>query len=469
MSASRFHLDTAVPALAAFQRVYAADEYSFLCESLGEAGRNRYSFFGGRPRLIHRTTPHGITVEDPATGVVSTDPDDLIESLRRVLAAIEPIADLPPFSSGLVGYFGYDIVRRFERLRSPPPDPLGLPDSVLMVPGEIVIVDHRLGTTDIVVEASPTSATRLAQIWNQIAHASASEDQVHSVAGSIRLEARTSRLDFEAGVRRILEHIRAGDVFQGVLSQRFEAAKDGDPLDLYRALRVTNPAPYMYFLKLGSGHAVLGSSPEILVSLEEGRALTRPLAGTRPRGISEVEDHRNAAELLADEKERAEHVMLVDLARNDLGRVCEYGSVAVTRQFEIERHARVMHIVSEVTGVLREEHDALDLLRATFPAGTVSGTPKIRAMEIIDSLEPVRRGLYGGAIGYIDPAGRMDLCLAIRTLVVNKGRVLLQAGAGIVADSDPSREYEETLHKAEALVRALEACAGTRGSGERDR
>ena len=214
----------------------------------------------------------------------------------------------------------------------------------------------------------------------------------------------------------------------------------------------------MYFLKLGPDHAVLGSSPEVLVSLEGTRALTRPLAGTRPRGGSPERDAAHAEELLADPKERAEHVMLVDLARNDLGRVCEYGSVRVTRQFEIERHARVMHIVSEVEGRLRAEHDALDLLRATFPAGTVTGAPKIRAMEIIDALEPVRRGLYGGAIGYIDPAGRMDLCLAIRTLVVHRGRVLLQAGAGVVADSDPAREYEETRHKASALVRALERC-----------
>lgn len=218
----------------------------------------------------------------------------------------------------------------------------------------------------------------------------------------------------------------------------------------------------MYFLKLGSDHAVLGSSPEILVSLEGRKALTRPLAGTKPRGPTPEIDVQNATDLLADEKERAEHVMLVDLARNDLGRVCEYGSVKVTRQFEIERHARVMHIVSEVEGRLRPEHDALDLFRATFPAGTVSGAPKIRAMEIIDSLEPVRRGLYGGAIGYIDPAGRMDLCLAIRTMVVHKGRVLLQSGAGVVAESDPEREYEETRHKASALVNALEGCVAAR-------
>jgi anthranilate synthase component 1 len=275
----------------------------------------------------------------------------------------------------------------------------------------------------------------------------------------VSLESRTSRSGFEAGVQTLLEHIRAGDIFQGVLSQRFETCFEGNPLDLYRALRVTNPAPYMYFLRLGADHAVLGSSPEILVSLEGRRALTRPLAGTRPRGASGEEDQANARDLLADEKERAEHVMLIDLARNDLGRVCEYGSVKVTRQFEIERHARVMHIVSEVEGLLRDGFDALDLLRATFPAGTVTGAPKIRAMQILDALEPVRRGLYGGAIGYLDPSGRMDLCLAIRTLVVHRGRVLLQAGAGVVADSVPAREYEETHHKTKALLLALEDVA----------
>ena len=461
MSVARLRLQTAVPPLEAFSRLYAGDRYAFLCESLGEAGRNRFSFFGGRPAKVHRSWPCEITIEDVALGVTREDTRDLLDSIRALLAESEVVPGVPPFSSGVVGYLGYDVVRRFERLPSSPPDPEGLPDSVLLVPTEIVVVDHQAGTTDLVVHGAEGAASRLDELRGLL-------ERPHEVArpqcapqGGVGAALRplTLRQDFEQGVERILEHIRAGDIFQGVLSQRFEVEFAGDPLDLYRSLRQTNPAPYMYFLKLGPSHAVLGSSPEILVSLEEGRALTRPLAGTRPRGASEEEDARNAHDLLADEKERAEHVMLVDLARNDLGRVCEYGSVVVTRQFEIERHARVMHIVSEVRGVLREEHDALDLLRATFPAGTVSGAPKIRAMEIIDSLEPVRRGLYGGAIGCIDPAGRMDLCLAIRTLVVHHGRVLLQAGAGIVADSDPSREYEETLHKAAGLVLALEACS----------
>ena len=462
MSVAHLRLDIAAPALESFERLYAGDPYAFLCESLGEAGRNRYSFFGGRPSRIHRSTPLGISVEDTSTGALYNDSKDLLHSIRALLENAEPLPLVPPFSSGVVGYLGYDIARRFERLPSPPPDPEGLPDSVLLVPSEIVVVDHQSGTTDIVLHASADSAARLEVIQASLEGKGDGEDAStpsREPSHEVSLRSVTSRPDFEGAVERVLEHIRAGDIFQGVLSQRFEADFDRDPLDLYRALRETNPAPYMYFLRLGSDHAVLGSSPEILVSLEGRRAITRPLAGTRPRGDTPASDARNATDLLADEKERAEHVMLVDLARNDLGQVCDYGSVKVTRQFEIERHARVMHIVSEVEGRLRREHDALDLLRAAFPAGTVSGAPKIRAMEIIDSLEPVRRGLYGGAIGYIDPSGRMDLCLAIRTIVVHRGRVLLQAGAGVVADSDPGREYEETRHKASALVRALERCS----------
>ena len=465
MSVARLRLETAANALGAFRRLYASDRYAFLCESLGEAGRNRFSFFGGRPKRIHRSWPALITVENVETGETTADPRDLLDSIRALLAETEGVPDVPPFSSGVVGYLGYDAVRRFERLPSPPPDPEGLPDSVLLVPSEIVVIDHHKGTTDILVHG-PGGAARLSKIRAQLDGLPPLELEANGSGQGVELSPRTTRSDFEAGVEAILEHIRAGDIFQGVLSQRFEASCDADPLDLYRVLRETNPSPYMYFLKLGSDHAVLGSSPEVLVSLEGTRAMTRPLAGTRPRGATPERDKALATELLSDSKERAEHVMLVDLARNDLGRVCEYGSVRVTRQFEIERHARVMHIVSEVEGLLCPEHDALDLFRAAFPAGTVTGAPKIRAMEIIDSLEPVRRGLYGGAIGYIDPSSRMDLCLAIRTLVVHRGRVLLQAGAGVVADSDPRREYEETRHKASALVQALERCRSSAGERE---
>jgi anthranilate synthase component 1 len=459
VSVAHLRLQTAVPALPGFSRLYGGDPHAFLCESLGEAGRNRFSFFGGRPTHIHRSHPTRITIEDVKTGETRIDPLDLLDSIRSLLAGSKALPKVAPFSSGVVGYLGYDIVRRFERLPSSPPDPEGLPDSMLLVPSEIVVVDHHDGATDIVVHGpDPAAGARVAAIRAHLEECREPESLERAEGDEVLLRASMKRPDFEAGVESILEHIRAGDIFQGVLSQRFEAPYEGNPLDLYRALRETNPAPYMYFLKFGPVHAVLGSSPEVLVSLDGRRAMTRPLAGTRPRGASPEIDRRHAEDLLGDEKERAEHVMLLDLARNDLGRVCDYGSVEVTRQFEIERHAGVMHIVSEVEGRLREENDALDLLRATFPAGTVTGAPKVRAMEIIDSLEPVRRGLYGGAIGYIDPKGSMDLCLAIRTLVVHGGRVLLQAGAGVVADSDPAREYEETKQKAAALVQALEAC-----------
>jgi anthranilate synthase component 1 len=454
MSAFHLRIGTSASALEAFASLYGSDPYAFLCESLGEAGRNRFSFFGGRPTRIHRSRPSEITLEDVESGETWLDPRDLLDSIRALLGEIEPLPRVPPFSAGVVGYLGYDVVRRFERLQTAPPDPEGLPDSVLLLPSEIIIVDHQTGTTDIVVHGKG-GACRLAAIRCELEKPAADPPAAAGSDHDVPLRPRTPRPSFEAGVETILEHIRAGDIFQGVLSQRFEADFDSDPFDLYRVLRETNPSPYMYFLRLGPEHAVLGSSPEVLVSLEDGRALTRPLAGTRPRGASPAADAALARDLLADAKERAEHVMLVDLARNDLGRVCEYGSVCVPRQFEIERHARVMHIVSEVEGRLRAEHDALDLFRATFPAGTVTGAPKIRAMEIIDALEPVKRGLYGGAIGYVDPCGRMDLCLAIRTLVVHRGKVLLQAGAGVVADSDPAREYEETRQKASALVHAL--------------
>ena len=455
MSASRFLIDRAVPAYEAFRAIYGAEAHAFLYESLGEAGPSRYSFFGGRPSLIHRSHGAAITIEDTRSGEVLHDDRDLIGSLRAVLRGIEGLDDLMPFASGLVGYLGYDVVRGFERLPAAPPDPEGLPDSIMIAPREIVIVDRREGTTETIFHDG-ADPRRVEEVREQLLASRESGPFPSLASEDVDLRAHTTRPAFERGVLRILEHIRAGDIFQGVLSQRFEADFPGEPLDLYRALRRTNPAPYMYFLRFDAGHAVLGSSPEILVSLDGRRALTRPLAGTRPRGVDPKADAANGADLLADEKERAEHMMLVDLARNDLGRVCDFGSVRVTREMEVEKHARVMHIVSEVEGRLGDDRDALDLVRAAFPAGTVTGAPKIRAMEILDALEPVKRGLYGGAIGYIDPASRMDLCLAIRTIVYHEGRVLLQAGAGVVADSVPSREYEETRHKARGVVHALQ-------------
>ncbi|MEQ1843030.1 MAG: chorismate-binding protein, partial [Verrucomicrobiales bacterium] len=303
MSVARLRLERAVPALEAFHRLYAGDRYAFLCESLGEAGRNRFSFLGGRPTLVHRSFPSEITVEEVESGLVRVDSRDLLDSIRALLSETEAVREVAPFSSGLVGYLGYDVVRRFERLPSSPPDSEGLPDSVLLAPSEIVVVDHEAATTDIVVHGGQEGAARLAEIRSQLEGDRAEPDRVRPAPEPVAFRPRTRQSLFEAGVERILEHIRAGDIFQGVLSQRFEADFDGDPLDLYRALRETNPAPYMYFLRLGPDHAVLGSSPEVLVSLDGRHAITRPLAGTRPRGASPSEDARNASDLLSDEKE----------------------------------------------------------------------------------------------------------------------------------------------------------------------
>ncbi|MEO8499375.1 MAG: chorismate-binding protein, partial [Vicinamibacteria bacterium] len=336
MKPAHLRLEGVFSALDSFARLYADDPYAFLCESLGEAGRHRFSFLGGRPTRIHRSSPAGITVEDVRSGETQSDPRDLLDSIRALLAETPALPEVSPFSSGVVGYLGYDVVRRFERLSVPPVDPEGLPDSVLLIPSEIVVVDHETGVTDIVVHGGDAGA-RLGAIRERLERKAPSPPSADATDAKVTLRPRTTRAGFEAGVEVILEHIRAGDIFQGVLSQRFEVDFGGDPLDLYRVLRETNPSPYMYFLKLGPEHAVLGSSPEVLVSLEGTRAMTRPLAGTRPRGASAEADAAHASELLADAKECAEHVMLVDLARNDLGRVCEYGSVRVTRQSEIER------------------------------------------------------------------------------------------------------------------------------------
>lgn len=448
--------------LSAFDSLYGSEEFTFFCESLGEVARSRYTFFGGRPFRIHRSTAAAIETEDRRTGVrTRDDTSDFVGALRRFVARCRPSPGVSPFSSGAIGYLGYDVVRRFERLGTPPPDLEGLPESVLMDPGEVVVIDRKTGETAIILHEGTTE--RLREIETALAAAGTVADvrvaDGESPSGAGRLESIGSRERFEKGVHAIMEHIRAGDIFQAVLSRRVVATCSRSPLDLYRTLRMSNPAPYMYFLRLGADHFVLGSSPEALVTLEDGVATSRPLAGTRKRSKKvngrDAEDDRIARELLSDEKERAEHVMLLDLARNDIGRVCDYGSVEVTRQFEVERHAGVMHIVSEVRGRLRADCDAFDLLRAAFPAGTVSGAPKIRAMQILDALEPAKRGLYGGGVGYIDVAGRMDLALAIRTIVLSRGRAIVQAGAGIVADSDPAKEFDETEAKASALFQAL--------------
>lgn len=440
------------------------DGRSFLYESLGEPSRrSRYSFLGGRPARIVRDFGDRLEIDDVTRGerrvVRGRDAATLLGVLRAEVAGAARVG-VPPFASGLVGYVGYDVVRRFERLGDAPPDPEGLPGAVLVAPTEVVVVDHAAGTTTVVAH-DPVEPRRFGEMSDAVRASIDDSGRTEAASPSdsrrpTEVREFTTRADFEHGVLRLIEHIRAGDIFQAVLSRRIEVETPRDSFAIYRALRACNPAPYMYALHFDEA-SVLGSSPEALVTLEGRSARARPLAGTRPRGPDAAEDATRERELLADEKERAEHTMLVDLARNDLGRVCRYGSVRVTHAYEIERHARVMHIVSEVEGELRDDADAFDLLRATFPAGTVTGAPKIRAMELIDALEPVRRGAYGGAIGYFDASGRMDLALAIRTVVVRRGRALVQAGAGVVADSRPGAEFDETEAKASALLMALAA------------
>ncbi|MEE9295508.1 MAG: chorismate-binding protein, partial [Phycisphaerae bacterium] len=453
--------------------------------------------------------PH---IEIEESGVTKRVTGNPLQELRSLVQARRDAPSVGTFSGGAVGYLGYEMVHRFERLPLSNPDPLGHPDSYFLFPEEIIVLDHRDGVAHIILYDSTGGRQRTDEIKAALSDCaqgpkeerdegeerheaegdqggSPKEARRHEGESAIRnpqsairnsqspipnrqssivnrqspqrsdplsgMTPNMSPAQFRRSVERAKEYIYAGDIFQVVLSQRFAFAVNSPPLDLYGSLRRTNPSPYMYFLQLDGLH-VLGSSPEVLVKLTGNRAITKPLAGTRPRGRTPHEDRALAAELRADPKELAEHVMLVDLARNDIGRVCQFGSVKVTESLEIERFKRVMHLVSNVEGTLRADCDAFDLVTGAFPAGTVSGAPKIRAMEIIDELEPAARGIYAGAIGYFSATGDMDLCIAIRTIVVHGKQGYIQAGAGIVGDSEPEREYQETLNKASALMRAVE-------------
>jgi len=451
--------------------------YAFLLESVtGGENLARYSFLGVDPQAV--VTIRGRQVVVNAGGLqqrhevpVGQTPLDVLRGLLSHYRYVA-VEGLPRFCGGLVGYLSYDMVRHFEDLRNAPEDDLELPDSTLMLAHSLVIFDHVSHTMKILVNAhvdgDPDTAYSLAEariddLARRLAQPPANLRPLSVLARDVAVPSTlpagvTSSMTkerFEAAVTQCKEYIAAGDAIQVVLSQRLAVDDPGDPFDVYRCLRCVNPSPYMYYLSLGSVH-IVGSSPEILVTCDQGRARVRPIAGTRPRGKTREDDLELERDLLADEKERAEHIMLVDLGRNDLGRVCEYGSVRVTEQMVVERYSHVMHIVSDVTGRLREGQDQFDVLAATFPAGTVSGAPKIRAMEIIDELEPVRRGPYAGAVGYFGVSGTMDTCITIRTLVFAGGRAYLQAGAGIVADSVPEREYQECLNKARALLRAID-------------
>ena len=437
---------------------------AFLLESV-EGGEKvgRYSFLGVGPFLSLRA--YDGRVELRGKGISEVRQGDPLAITRELLQRYRPTGmnGLPRFYGGAVGYFAYDLVRHFERLPNRPPDDLGLPACYLVFADAVVVFDHVKHTIKIVanalVDGDGGAAYRQAVERVESLYA-----RLHAplllpeLAGRVDYLQRTEMPvgDFVAAVERAKEYVRAGDIFQVVLSRRFSLEVPGvDGLDVYRALRTVNPSPYMFFLDF-DGVQIAGSSPELLVRLEGDLVETRPLAGTRPRGRDEAEDRRLEADLLADEKERAEHIMLVDLGRNDLGRVCRYGTVEVSELMATERFSHVMHIVSDVRGRLQPGLDAVDVLRACFPAGTVAGAPKVRAMEIIDELEPVARGPYAGAVGYVGFSGNMDTCITIRTIVMAGGRAYLQAGAGIVADSVPEREYVETVNKAKALVRALE-------------
>lgn len=442
---------------------------AFLLESI-EGGEKwaRYSFLGSGPARIFRCRGNYYEVLDDDRVDESGEVDDPLSRLRALMAVYRPVelADLPRFFGGAVGYLGYDMVRFIEDLPDTNPRQSESWDACFMVTERLLIFDNMCQKIKLVCNVhlrsgdDPTLAYGRAQ--EQIGHML---DQLRSPLAlqcadeaadeTQELTANFSRAEFTAAVERCKEYIRAGDIFQVVLSQRFSGPLRSDPFDIYRALRTINPSPYMFFLRFGDS-LVVGASPEVLVRKEGDQVDVRPIAGTRPRGCTAAEDQLLEQQLLADPKERAEHIMLVDLGRNDIGRVARGGSVEVSELMVIERYSHVMHIVSNVRGRLRPGLDSFDVFKATFPAGTLSGSPKIRAMEIIDELEPVRREVYGGAVGYFSFSGNMDLAIAIRTLQIEKDRFFLQAGAGIVADSDPDMEYEETLNKARGVRRAVE-------------
>ena len=433
----------------------ARGDYSFLLESV-EGGEQlaRYSFIGTEPALVLKTE--------------SNNPIDPLPRIEKELARFRLVttSGLPRFHGGMVGYLGYEVARYFEELPSPEPDPLGLPESVFMLADTLLIFDHLTHKIKVVshahingdVETAYHETTdkidslvaRLRQPISPRHSSSASSSQSPDPASS-----NLSQTEFEERVRRAKEYIYAGDIIQVVLSQRLARPTNASPFTLYRALRSLNPSPYMYYLNLGDCH-IVGASPELLVRVEDGIVSNHPIAGTRPRGKNDIQDLALEEDLKSDEKECAEHIMLVDLGRNDIGRVSEPGTVKVTQLMGIERYSHVMHLVSHVEGKLRSDLSQFDALRACFPAGTVSGAPKIRAMEIIAELEPGKRGPYAGAVGYFGFSGNMDTAINIRTSIFKDGVAYTQAGAGIVADSIPEREYQESLNKAQALITAIE-------------
>src|SRR5262245_23042447 len=437
----------------------------FLLESAEQGQVGRYSFVGIRPRAALRWSD-GVLAESGEADREAADPYAAVaERLGRFELA--PVEGLPPFAGGAVGFFGYDLVRTVEPLGDPNPDPIGLPDMALMITDVLVAFDHQRHEVTIIANAfvedggiEDAYSRAVAAIGDvrerlrePVPRQPAEDMPVDGEA--VRFQSNMTREQFEATVSRIIEYVRAGDAFQVVPSQRFSAECPVEAFSIYRGLRTVNPSPYMYFLDFGD-FEIAGASPEPLVKVTGRRVETRPIAGTYPRGADEEEDRRNAERLLQDPKERAEHVMLVDLGRNDLGRVCEYGTVTVDELMVVETYSHVLHIVSQVSGTLREGVSAMDVLRAVLPAGTLSGAPKVRAMQIIDELEPHKRGPYGGAVGYLSYTGDLDTAIYIRSVVVKDGLVHVQAGGGTVADARPAYEYNESVNKAKAVFRAVE-------------
>jgi anthranilate synthase component I len=459
--------------VSAFLKVAGGRPLSFLLESVeGGAVRGRYSIIGIAPDLIWRTIAGRAEINrtaqrTPGTFLPCDEPP--LPALRALIAEsrIELPKVLPPMAAGVFGYLGYDMVRLMEELPAPNPDPIGIPDATMLRPTIVIVFDAVMDTMTAVTPVRPqkgvSAKAALARASERLATVMDALDRPldhaarNGAAGPLTVlpSSNTSPAEYERMVHAAKDYIAAGDIFQVVLSQRFEAPFELPPFSLYRALRRVNPSPYLYFLDYGD-FAIAGSSPEILVKVSGGTVTVRPIAGTRPRGATAHEDKALEVELLADPKERAEHLMLLDLGRNDVGRVAEIGTVKVTDQFFVERYSQVMHIVSNVEGRLAAARDSIDALAAGFPAGTVSGAPKVRAMEIIDELEKEKRGLYAGSVGYFSAAGEMDTCIVLRTALVKNGKMYVQAGAGIVADSDPKSEQQECVNKAKALFRAAE-------------
>jgi anthranilate synthase component I len=459
--------------VSAFLAISRGEEDAFLLESV-ERGEQigRYTFLGAHPYMRLEARAGRITITRRKKS--ETLDGNAIQAAKQLLTEHKPAAvpGLPPFTGGAVGFCAYDIVRQFENIGDSTKDDLQVPDCVLMFFDRVLAFDHLRHQIHIIASADVSNEAPRKAFDRAVADIASLEKKLAAglkpaewqkpsskPAGKLKVRPRITREQFEESVRQSKQYIAAGDIFQVVPSQRLDFTPDVSPFEIYRRLRAVNPSPYMYFLKMGGTH-VLGSSPEMLVRVTGRKLEYRPIAGTHPRGKDEAEDVRLQEKMLTDEKERAEHVMLVDLGRNDLGRVSEFGSVKVKDLMYVEKYSHVMHIVSALEGKLRPELHALDAFAACFPAGTLSGAPKVRAMQIIEELEPTRRGIYGGSVLYADFAGNLDSCIAIRTLLMKGKKGYLQVGAGIVADSDPATEYQETMNKAQAVLRAVEAARG---------